>query len=180
MYHCYPQFKTLSKINGKLNGLTIYSFSTLVKLWNQERRQDWERMWDYSPSWAYSSCHYIYNGKFQIPENSINYWYKDQSIWSINDKALAHVNIMIGVAVVLCIITYLVVFNVDNIVFISNQIIRELNAGIIDHMKKMIMTYGNKEVKGWPSPLLKTSRMLLLLAGLFLGMYGYWLGSGLL
>ena len=44
MYHYYAQFKTLSKINDKLNGLTLYGFSTLVKSWNQERRQDWEKM----------------------------------------------------------------------------------------------------------------------------------------
>ncbi|TEY60291.1 hypothetical protein BOTCAL_0182g00160 [Botryotinia calthae] len=59
----------------------------------------------------------------------------DQSIWSINDSALAHINIMIGVAVVLGIITYLVVFNVDNVVFFSNQIIKKLKAGAIEHMK---------------------------------------------
>ncbi|TGO08046.1 hypothetical protein BTUL_0229g00140 [Botrytis tulipae] len=58
------------------------------------------------------------------------------SIWSINDNALAHINIMIGVAVVLGIITYFVVFNVDNIVFLSNQFIKKLKAGTIEHMKK--------------------------------------------
>ncbi|THV46490.1 hypothetical protein BGAL_0382g00090 [Botrytis galanthina] len=57
------------------------------------------------------------------------------SIWSINDSALAHINIMIGVAVVLGIITYFVVFNVDNIVFLSNQFIKKLKAGTIEHMK---------------------------------------------
>ncbi|KAF7952688.1 hypothetical protein EAE96_005919 [Botrytis aclada] len=57
------------------------------------------------------------------------------SIWSINDSALANINIMVGVAVVLGIITYFVVFNVDNIVFLSNQLIKKLKAGIIAHMK---------------------------------------------
>ncbi|KAF7920989.1 hypothetical protein EAE99_007841 [Botrytis elliptica] len=57
------------------------------------------------------------------------------SIWSINDSALAHIDIMIGVAVVLGIITYFVVFNVDNIVFLSSQFIKKLEAGTIEHMK---------------------------------------------
>ncbi|TGO47117.1 hypothetical protein BOTNAR_0543g00040 [Botryotinia narcissicola] len=60
---------------------------------------------------------------------------RDGSIWSINDSAIAHIVIMIGVAVFLGIITYFVVFNVDKIVFLSSQLIKKLEAGTIEHMK---------------------------------------------
>ncbi|KAF7923743.1 uncharacterized protein EAE98_007561 [Botrytis deweyae] len=76
------------------------------------------------------------------------------SIWSINDSALANINIMVGVAVVLGTITYFVVFNVNNIVFLSNQFIKKLKAGTIEHMKKNDNTVWKQRGEGLTEPAL--------------------------
>ncbi|KAF7871770.1 hypothetical protein EAF04_003877 [Stromatinia cepivora] len=57
------------------------------------------------------------------------------SIWSINNGALAHVDIMIGVAITLAVITYIIVFNLNNIVFLISKTIKKLKARSIKHMK---------------------------------------------
>ncbi|QSZ29973.1 hypothetical protein DSL72_004491 [Monilinia vaccinii-corymbosi] len=58
------------------------------------------------------------------------------SIWSINDSALNHIQIMVGAAAILALVTYFVVFNLNNIVFLSNKTIKKLKAGTIEHMKE--------------------------------------------
>ncbi|KAF5875509.1 uncharacterized protein Bfra_003963 [Botrytis fragariae] len=78
----------------------------------------------------------------------------ENSIWSINDSALEHIDIMIGVAVVLGIATYFVVFNVNNIVFLSNQIIKNLKTGAIEHMKKNEDTVWKQRGEGLTEPAL--------------------------